>query len=266
MIKSLAYFVSLCVMLCVAQVALAQMKSDPTGSWGGSMTTKAGTSGLEITLARDRSGWHATMKLRAQGQEVAPVVQDLRINRADISFAAPLGRNLLKFAGKFNGDKLDGTVEVLLEEKRIRSGTFALTFGGAMPALQETGGQMADPDFNASVSHPAYTRRRPKVLFDEAHNNFHTASGRYKPFADLITNDGYQVVPNKQAFALKMLSGYRVLVISNALGAPLITFYCRLWTVDCGLSTVYVGHKTTIHLAGGGIGSRNVRRLLRRAY
>jgi hypothetical protein len=223
MIKSLAYFVSLCVILCVAQVALAQMKSDPSGSWGGSMTTEAGTSGLEITLARDRSGWHATMKLRAQGQEVAPVVQDLRINRADISFAAPLGRNLLKFAGKFNGDKLDGTVEVLLEEKRIRSGTFALTFGGAMPALQETGGQMADPDFNASVAHPAYTRRRPKVLFDEAHNNFHTASGRYKPFADLITNDGYQVVPNKQAFALKMLSGYRVLVISNALGAPLMS-------------------------------------------
>lgn len=58
------------------------------------------------------------------------------------------------------------------------------------------------------------------LLFDEAHNNFHTAGGRYKPFADLITNDGYQIVPNKQLFSGEALKGYRVLVISNALGAP----------------------------------------------
>lgn len=58
--------------------------------------------------------------------------------------------------------------------------------------------QVADPNFDAKVAKPAYTRNGPKVLFDEAHNNFHTASGRYKPFADLITNDGYQVTPNKQ--------------------------------------------------------------------
>ncbi len=32
-------------------------------------------------------------------------------------------------------------------------------------------------------------------LFDEAHNNFHTAGGRYKPFAELIANDGYKVIP-----------------------------------------------------------------------
>lgn len=57
------------------------------------------------------------------------------------------------------------------------------------------------------------------MLFDEAHNNFHTASGRYKPFADLITNDGYQVVPNKQPFTRETLAGYKILVISNALGA-----------------------------------------------
>lgn len=56
------------------------------------------------------------------------------------------------------------------------------------------------------------------VLFDEAHNNFHTASGRYKPFADLITNDGYQVTPNKQKFSAETLKGFKILVISNALG------------------------------------------------
>ena len=41
--------------------------------------------------------------------------------------------------------------------------------------------------------------RHPRVLFDEAHNNFHTAGGRYKPFAELIANDGYQVIPNRRS-------------------------------------------------------------------
>src|SRR5229473_2260787 len=80
--------------------------------------------------------------------------------------------------------------------------------------------QIADPNFDAKVTHPAYTKNGPKVLFDEAHNNFHTASGRYKPFADLITNDGYQVTPNKQKFSAETLKGYDILLISNALGAP----------------------------------------------
>ena len=87
--------------------------------------------------------------------------------------------------------------------------------------------QVADPNFDARVAHPAYAKNGPKVLFDEAHNNFHTASGRYKPFADLITNDGYQVTPSKQKFSAETLKGYDILVISNALGAA---FDC----VPCG--------------------------------
>src|SRR6266571_3687450 len=68
--------------------------------------------------------------------------------------------------------------------------------------------QIADPNFDAKVAHPAYAKSGPKVLFDEAHNNFHTASGRYKPFADLITNDGYQITPNKQNFSPETLKGF----------------------------------------------------------
>jgi hypothetical protein len=79
--------------------------------------------------------------------------------------------------------------------------------------------QVADPNFDAKVAHPAYAKNGPKVLFDEAHNNFHTASGRYKPFADLISNDGYQVTPNKEKFSAATLKGFDILVISNALGA-----------------------------------------------
>jgi hypothetical protein len=79
--------------------------------------------------------------------------------------------------------------------------------------------QVADPNFDAKVAHPAYSKNGPKVLFDEAHHNFHTASGRYKPFADLITNDGYQITPNKANFSAAILKGFDLLVISNALGA-----------------------------------------------
>jgi hypothetical protein len=80
--------------------------------------------------------------------------------------------------------------------------------------------QVADPDFDTRVATPAYPKKHPKVFLDEAHNNFHTASGRYKPFADLVSSDGYQVIPNKQKFTKESLAGCDVLVISNALGAP----------------------------------------------
>jgi hypothetical protein len=79
--------------------------------------------------------------------------------------------------------------------------------------------QMADPEFNASVENPAYTRNGPRVMFDEAHHNFHTTEGRYKPFVDLLLNDGYRVIRNRQSFSKAILSSYKILVISNALGA-----------------------------------------------
>jgi hypothetical protein len=95
-----------------------------------------------------------------------------------------------------------------------------LCFCLAVSASAALAQQVADPNFDAKVAHPAYTKNGPKILFDEAHNNFHTASGRYKPFADLITNDGYQITSNKENFSAATLKGFEVLVISNALGAP----------------------------------------------
>jgi hypothetical protein len=79
--------------------------------------------------------------------------------------------------------------------------------------------QVADPHFNARVEEPAYTKNFPRVLFDEAHYNFHTAAGRYKPFADLIFSDGYQVVVNRKPFTKESLRMFKILVIANALGA-----------------------------------------------
>jgi len=83
-------------------------------------------------------------------------------------------------------------------------------------------GQHPDPDFDARVPSPAYpsdaANRHPRVLMDEAHRNFHTASDRYKPFADLLRNDGYIVSSNQQPFTAETLKDVDVLVIANAMG------------------------------------------------
>jgi hypothetical protein len=79
--------------------------------------------------------------------------------------------------------------------------------------------QVADPKFDAGITRPAYTKNNPKVLFDEAHNNFHTTTGRYKPFADLITNDGFKITVNKEKFQARRLKDFDILIIANALGA-----------------------------------------------
>jgi len=86
-------------------------------------------------------------------------------------------------------------------------------------SVAATAQQTADPHFNARVEHPAFTKNFPRVLFDEAHNNFHTTTGRYKPFADLIFNDGYHVAVNRKPFAKESLQTFKILVIANALGA-----------------------------------------------
>lgn len=79
--------------------------------------------------------------------------------------------------------------------------------------------QIADPEFKGTVEHPAYTKNFPRLLFDEGHNNFHTANGRYKPFADLISNDGYHIVRGRKPFTKESLDTFKFLVIANALGA-----------------------------------------------
>lgn len=79
--------------------------------------------------------------------------------------------------------------------------------------------QFPDPEFNTSVENPAYSKNGPRVMFDEAHHNFHTVEGRYKPFVDLLLNDGYRVIRNRKPFTKASLETYKVLVIANALGA-----------------------------------------------
>jgi hypothetical protein len=81
------------------------------------------------------------------------------------------------------------------------------------------GQQQPDLEFNTSVENPTYSRNGPRVMFDEAHHNFHTADRRYKPFVDLLKSDGYQVIRNRTPFSKPSLGSFKVLVIANALGA-----------------------------------------------
>jgi hypothetical protein len=79
--------------------------------------------------------------------------------------------------------------------------------------------QVADPGFAPAIGAPAFAAGRgPVVLVDEAHFNFHTAGGRYRPFADLLRRDGFVVSGSPDALSAASLARARILVISNALG------------------------------------------------
>jgi len=98
---------------------------------------------------------------------------------------------------------------------RLFAASCALVFLTTITVAQ----QLPDPEFNTSVENSAYKKDGPRVMFDEAHHNFHTTDGRYKPFVDLVLNDGYRVIRNRLPFTKTTLSSYKVLVIANALGA-----------------------------------------------
>ena len=80
--------------------------------------------------------------------------------------------------------------------------------------------QVADTAFRPPIEKPAYPiGQGPMVLIDEAHSNFHTATGRYLPFADLLRRDGYVVRASAAQFTAKALEAGRVLVMANAVAA-----------------------------------------------
>jgi hypothetical protein len=83
-----------------------------------------------------------------------------------------------------------------------------------------------DPSFDASIAKPTYRTAHPRVVVDEHHFNWHTITGRYRPFAELMRNDGYVVTAGTGKFTREFLSRVDVLVIANARGGegrPLAT-------------------------------------------
>ena len=104
---------------------------------------------------------------------------------------------------------------------KSRTGRLAALFGLMSCALPLTAlaqvQQLADSTYVPAVTTPAFTKHHPRVLFDEAHHNFHTLEGRYRAFGTLMKADGCELLPNREALSTKSLEGFDVLVIANAL-------------------------------------------------
>ena len=78
--------------------------------------------------------------------------------------------------------------------------------------------QEADTLGIPAVASPAYPPGKgPVVLIDEAHGNYHTASGRYRPFATLLERDGYVIGRQRAMLSATALDPGTILVIANAL-------------------------------------------------
>jgi hypothetical protein len=78
--------------------------------------------------------------------------------------------------------------------------------------------QVADTSFRPPIEKPTHAAGLgPVVLIDEGHFNFHTSSGRYAAFADLLRRDGYIVRPSTGTFPSEAWRSGKVLVIANAL-------------------------------------------------
>ena len=89
----------------------------------------------------------------------------------------------------------------------------SLAAAGALRAQQ-----VADTAFAPPIASPAFAEGRgPIVAVDEAHGNFHTITGRYLAFANLVRRDGFVVRASKEKFSAAALRDVRVLVIANAL-------------------------------------------------
>ncbi|WP_404397702.1 hypothetical protein [Idiomarina loihiensis] len=87
----------------------------------------------------------------------------------------------------------------------------------ALPACSESS-QQADPDFQPHGNTTSLiSDASPVVIVDEAHNNFLTISGRYKPFEQVLSNNGYKVRSNTKSFTSDRLNRADILVIANAL-------------------------------------------------
>jgi len=74
-----------------------------------------------------------------------------------------------------------------------------------------------DKSFNPKIDKPAYAKEKgPVVIIDESHNNFHTAKGRYSPFALTLEKDGYIVKRGVTSITQDLLKSCSIYVIADA--------------------------------------------------
>jgi len=93
-----------------------------------------------------------------------------------------------------------------------------LMLGLALATIGWSQDQTADETFHFDNPDPAFAPGSgPLVCVDAAHNNFHTANGRYRPFAQLLRGDGYRVEGFDATFSLEALDRCDLLVIASPL-------------------------------------------------
>lgn len=102
---------------------------------------------------------------------------------------------------------------------------------GALVLLPAAHAQLIpDPDFDTSVANPAFSGGKgPLVVIDEGHNNWHTGAGRYKPFADILRNDGYRVSAHRGTFTAASLKGVGIVVIASAIPNGIVLADSSTW-------------------------------------
>ncbi len=100
----------------------------------------------------------------------------------------------------------------------VNSWHIAFTAITCLTTTLSFGQQFSDSSFHYKVGKPLYKNMRgPTICLDEGHNNFHTLNGRYKPFGEVLQNDGYTVISGKSPVTNEFLAKIKILVIANAL-------------------------------------------------
>ncbi len=93
-----------------------------------------------------------------------------------------------------------------------------LTLFTLFSSLSAFAQQVPDTLFKPVIRNPAYPPLQgPSIFIDEAHNNFHTLSGGFRPFANVLAKDGYVVRPLAQTFSAEALKPAKIVVVANAI-------------------------------------------------
>jgi hypothetical protein len=224
MLKKSACLFAAPLLLIIAAVSNGQ---DLNGTWTGPFRSTGPAGTFDMVLARSAENVSGEVTVRFGGREAKGAVKDAKMESGKVTFSSDLAGGEIRFAAEPAGSRIKGTFEVHENKVRTLVGSFCVAKAGTppcaeadIPAVPDTqiASQRADPAYKPTVTNPAYTSKNPRVLFDEAHDNFHRTTGNFGPFAALIRADGYTVVPNPDAFTNERLKDFDILVISNARG------------------------------------------------
>ena len=221
MMKFIAPFL---VMFSLAVVLSAQ---DAVGSWNGPFKSNGPSGTFDFVFSGTVNKLVGNVAIKFGGQQASGEARDVKLDADKLIFTVDLAGAEVHFTTTVGTVGLQGTFEGYENKNRTIVGAFCASKAGSslcgdadIPAIPNvaTATQRADETYDTSIAKPAYVSKGPRVLFDEAHKNFHKMTTNFKPFADLIRNDGYVLTPNPDPFTPARLKGYDLLVISNARG------------------------------------------------